>query len=46
MIFTKQFCLQFFSLKAIDGDTGIDKPICYGLEFEEDCKFCCLPLNS
>ncbi|XP_065371260.1 cadherin-23-like [Calliphora vicina] len=27
---------QIFSLKAIDGDTGIDKPICYRLEFEED----------
>ncbi|XP_037819620.1 cadherin-23-like [Lucilia sericata] len=27
---------QIFSLKAIDGDTGIDKPICYRLKFEED----------
>ncbi|KAM7362387.1 cadherin-AgCad1-like [Cochliomyia hominivorax] len=28
--------IWIFSLKAIDGDTGIDKPICYRLEFEED----------
>ncbi|XP_075148855.1 cadherin-AgCad1-like [Haematobia irritans] len=27
---------QTFFLKAIDGDTGINKPICYRLEFEED----------
>ncbi|XP_037943087.1 protocadherin Fat 3-like [Teleopsis dalmanni] len=27
---------QFFTLNAIDGDTGINKPICYRLEFEED----------
>lgn len=28
---------QSFGLRAIDGDTGINKPICYRLEFEEDC---------
>uniref|UniRef100_A0A1I8P4M8 Cadherin domain-containing protein n=1 Tax=Stomoxys calcitrans TaxID=35570 RepID=A0A1I8P4M8_STOCA len=27
---------QMFLLKAIDGDTGINRPICYRLEFEED----------
>ncbi|XP_073842493.1 cadherin-AgCad1-like isoform X2 [Musca autumnalis] len=27
---------QSFTLKAIDGDTGINKPICYRLKFEED----------
>ncbi|XP_061386106.1 cadherin-23-like [Musca vetustissima] len=27
---------QFFTLKAIDGDTGINKPICYRLQFEDD----------
>uniref|UniRef100_A0A1A9WDV3 Cadherin domain-containing protein n=1 Tax=Glossina brevipalpis TaxID=37001 RepID=A0A1A9WDV3_9MUSC len=27
---------QFFNLQAIDGDTGINKSICYKLEFEND----------